>query len=50
VVRGFPTLSHDDLFHGMAESLLTISNLMIAIGAHRKIREYETNRAGSAQG
>ncbi|EAT58606.1 DUF3593 domain-containing protein [Chlorobium ferrooxidans] len=50
VVRGFPTLSHDDLLHGMAESLLTISNLMIAIGAHRKIREYETNLAGSAQG
>ncbi|NHQ59602.1 DUF3593 domain-containing protein [Chlorobium sp. BLA1] len=50
VVRGFPTLSHDDLLHGMAESLLTISNLMIAIGAHRKIREYETNLAGSGQG
>jgi len=40
-VRGYATLSHDDLLHGMAESLLSISNLMIAIGAHRKIREYE---------
>jgi len=41
VVRGYPTLSHDDLLHGLAESLLTVSNLMIAIGAHRKIREFE---------
>jgi len=50
VVRGFPTLSHDDLLHGMAESLLTTSNLMIAIGAHHKIREYESNRATKSQG
>ncbi len=40
-VRGYATLSHDDLLHGAAESLLSVSNLMIAIGAHRKIREYE---------
>ena len=40
-VRGYPTLSHDDLLHGMAESLLSVSNLMIAIGAHRKIKEFE---------
>ena len=40
-VRGFQTLSHDDLLHGVAESLLSMSNLMIAIGALRKIREYE---------
>ena len=40
-VRGFPTLSHDNLLHGLAESLLSISNLMIAFGAHHKIREYE---------
>ena len=40
-VRGYPTLSHDDLLHGIAESLLSVSNLMIAIGAHRKIREHE---------
>ncbi|MEI6848292.1 MAG: DUF2499 domain-containing protein [Chlorobiaceae bacterium] len=42
VVRGFPTLSHDDRLHGLAESLLTTSNLMIAIGAYRKISEYES--------
>lgn len=40
-VRGYPTLSHDNLLHGLAESLLSISNLMIAFGAHHKIREYE---------
>jgi hypothetical protein len=45
VKRGYPTLSHDDLLHGSAESLLTMSNLMIAIGAQRKIREYERTKA-----
>jgi len=40
-VRGYPTLSHDNLLHGLAESLLSISNLMIALGAHHKIREYK---------
>jgi hypothetical protein len=49
-VRGFPTLSHDDLLHGLAESLLTTSNLMIAFGAHLKIREYKANPINFAQG
>ncbi|PWW81311.1 MULTISPECIES: DUF2499 domain-containing protein [Prosthecochloris] len=40
-VRGFPTLSHDDLLHGSAESLLTISNLMIVLGIHRQIKRVE---------
>ena len=48
-VRGYPTLSHDDLLHGAAESLLSLSNLMIAIGAHRKIREYEREQLKSSQ-
>lgn len=34
--RGYPTLSHDDLLHGLAESLLSISNLMIVVGIHRQ--------------
>lgn len=46
VVRGYPTLSHDDLLHGLAESLLTVSNLMIAIGAHRQIRKFQGETAG----
>jgi hypothetical protein len=49
-VRGYKTLSHDDLLHGLAESLLSVSNLMIAIGAHRKIREYERKQLNGAQG
>ena len=49
-VRGYPTLSHDDLLHGAAESLLSVSNLMIAIGAHRKIREYEREQLRRNQG
>ncbi len=40
-VRGYPTLSHDDLLHGLAESLLSMSNLMIAIGAQKKINEFK---------
>lgn len=35
-VRGYPTLSHDDLLHGLAESLLSVSNLMIVLGIHRQ--------------
>ncbi len=49
-VRGYSTLSHDDLLHGLAESLLTVSNLMIAFGAHRKIREYKQEQLNLAQG
>lgn len=49
-VRGYKTLSHDDLLHGLAESLLTVSNLMIAIGAQRKIKEYEKEQLLKAQG
>jgi hypothetical protein len=37
-VRGFPTLSHDDLLHGLAESLLSVSNLLIVLGIHRQTR------------
>jgi hypothetical protein len=47
VQRGYASLSHDDLLHGSAESLLTMSNLMIAIGAHRKIREFESGNKTS---
>ncbi|MBF0586005.1 DUF3593 domain-containing protein [Prosthecochloris sp. N3] len=40
-VRGYQTLSHDDLMHGAAESLLTISNLMIVLGIHHQIKKAE---------
>jgi len=40
-VLGYPSLSHNDLLHGFAESLLSVSNLMIVIGIHqqRKLAE-----------
>ncbi len=38
--RGFPTLTHDDFLHGLAESFLSLSNLMIALGVNQKIREH----------
>jgi len=41
-LRGYPTLSHDDLLHGTAESLLTVSNLLIVIGVHRRIKQIES--------
>ncbi len=43
-VRAFPTLSHDDLLHGSAESLLCISNLMIILGIHRQIKRFKNNQ------
>lgn len=46
-VRAFPTLTHDDLLHGGAESLLTISNLMIIIGIHRQIKRVKNKEEGS---
>ena len=48
-VRGYPTLSHDDLLHALAESLLSISNLMIVLGIHRQTRQAE-NRLMKTQG
>jgi hypothetical protein len=48
-VRGFHSLSHDDLLHGCAESLLTISNLMIVVGIHRQTRRYEARHHTSSR-
>ncbi|MDX2129995.1 MAG: DUF2499 domain-containing protein [Chloroherpetonaceae bacterium] len=42
-VRGFATLTHDDTLHGFAESFLTISNLMIALGAKKSLDEAKHN-------
>lgn len=42
-VRGYPTLSHDNLLHGLAESLLSVSNLLIVLGIHRQIRRVTRN-------
>jgi hypothetical protein len=37
-VMGYPSLSHNDFLHGLAESLLGTSNLMIVLGIHRQTR------------
>ncbi len=34
---GLPSLSHADVLHGGAESLLSISNFLIAFGAYRRL-------------
>jgi hypothetical protein len=36
---GYPTLTHDDVLHGFAESLLTLSNLLIVIGIQQKRKQ-----------
>jgi hypothetical protein len=46
-VRGFPTLSHDDLLHGLAESLLSVSNLLIVLGIHRQTKRFKKRTAGT---
>jgi hypothetical protein len=35
---GLPGLTHADLLHGASESLLSVSNFLIAYGAHRRLR------------
>jgi len=41
-MRGYPTLTHDDLLHGFAESLLTLSNLLIVIGIQQQRKQATT--------
>ena len=35
---GLPSLTHADLLHGASESLLSVSNFLIAYGAYRRLR------------
>jgi hypothetical protein len=35
---GLPSLSHADALHGTSESLLSVSNFLIAVGAYRQLR------------
>lgn len=42
VEQGLPSLSHHDLLHGLSESLLSVSNLLIAIGVYRQLRRLHT--------
>jgi hypothetical protein len=45
--NGLPSLSHDDVRHGLSESLLSLSNLMVALGAYSQIKRA---RGGSLPG
>jgi len=47
---GLPSLSHADVLHGGAESLLSISNFLIAFGAYRQLRRVTADRAAAAPG
>jgi len=38
-VRGLPSLSHADFLHGASEAVLSVSNLMIALGVHLQLRK-----------
>jgi hypothetical protein len=35
---GLPSLAHADLLHGGSEALLSVSNFLIALGVHRRLR------------
>ena len=51
-VMGLPSLSHADLLHGGSEAFLSVSNLMIALGALVQLRRLQSGAvppAGSAR-
>ncbi len=41
--QGLPSLSHHDLLHGLSESVLSVSNLLIAIGVSQRITYWRAN-------
>lgn len=47
-IKGLPSLSHDDLLHGATEGLLSLSNLMIALGVYRQINRVRGGLVGLA--
>jgi hypothetical protein len=51
VAQGLPSLSHNDLLHGLSESPLTLGNLMIVLGLWlwlRRIRQAGLRAAAAA--
>lgn len=46
---GYQSLSHDDLLHGLAESLLSVSNLMIVLGIHQQTKRVLAQGLSSAR-
>jgi hypothetical protein len=47
---GLPSLSHADLLHGASESLLSVSNFLIALGAHGRLRALRRRERGDLPG
>ncbi len=41
--QGLPSLSHHDFLHGLSESVLSVSNLLIAIGVSQRIAYWRSN-------
>ena len=48
-VMGLPSLSHADLLHGGSEAFLSVSNLMIALGALVQLRRWSSGELPSAR-
>ncbi|WP_338115420.1 DUF3593 domain-containing protein [Thiocystis minor] len=40
LTQGLPSLSHADLLHGASESLLSVSNFLVALGVFLRIRGF----------
>lgn len=38
--QGLPSLSHDDLLHGLSEAVLTVANSLVALGVYLRIRHH----------
>jgi hypothetical protein len=49
-VWGLPSLSHADTLHGASEAVLSLSNLMIALGVHLQLRRLRANGISPALG
>ena len=48
-LRGLPSLSHADLLHGASEAVLSVSNLMIALGVHLQLRRLGAARSSRVE-
>ncbi len=48
--KGLSSLSHDDLRHGLSEALLSLANLMVALGAYGQLKRAKSGRSSGAAG
>jgi hypothetical protein len=49
-VWGLPSLSHADTLHGASEAVMSLSNLMIALGVHLQLRRLRAQRSPEVTG